>query len=96
MIPFAVNDLKVIRIVWWREEVRVRDFIEWFCTFCLSSRALGRDCRCSYQNKPARHHGLASAESSRQGAGGVYGSVLRKIPELTSITFLKLSYFFLN
>ena len=36
MTPFAVNDLKIIRIVWDTGEVRVRDFNEWFCTFCSS------------------------------------------------------------
>jgi len=36
MIPFAVNDLKIIGIAWGTGEVRVRDFNEWFCTFCSS------------------------------------------------------------
>ena len=36
MIPFPVNDLKIIGIAWGTGEVRVRDFNEWFCTFCLS------------------------------------------------------------
>jgi len=35
MIPFAVNDLKIIGNAWGTGEVRVRDFNEWFCTFCL-------------------------------------------------------------
>ena len=36
MTPFAVNDLKIIGIVWGTGQVRVRDFQDWFCTFCLS------------------------------------------------------------